>query len=352
MNRFLWIRSPFLVFIWTLSGCLANPAQHYVGIPPIIDAADVEQSSSRINRVMTALARDTGGGTYYDLTEAGFNYIDDRCTEYFSELFYLNRRREAAKAGLSAFSQTTNAILAASGASTLSMAAVTQAFGLASNLTDIAAGTYLYQLPPATTLTFVRKLQGAYRDAVAAKASQINSPTTSYHLIQDYLSLCLPPVIEAKLVEHVSDAAATPVRGGSVSNIEIDVRTNSALPRKPEIIPDVRQQAKAVVQPEKVQPYAFGYYESRLSRERVARIQRSLCVSPVDGVISGGTRAAIDDFFRGVQEGAGKRKYPSVSVGGLQSVHENKLLQAEKVVGGTCVPSRDKSAFEIGRLVD
>lgn len=191
MNRFHWIRSLFLIFMATLYGCMANPTQHYVGIPPVIDPAGVEESSSRINRIMTALARDTGGGTYYDLTEAGFNYVDDRCMEYFSELFYLNRRREATKAGLNAFSQTTNAILAASGASTLSMAAVTQAFGLASNLTDIAAGTYLYQLPPATTLTFVRKLQGAYREAVSAKAGQINTPTTSYHLIQDYLALCL-----------------------------------------------------------------------------------------------------------------------------------------------------------------
>ncbi|MGX8008416.1 hypothetical protein ACVDG8_005050 [Mesorhizobium sp. ORM8.1] len=331
-----------------LQGCMADPTKHYVGVPPVIDATSVEQSSGRISRIMNALSRDTGGGTYYDLTEAGFNYVDDRCMEYFSELYYLDRRREATKAGLGAFSQTTNAILAATGASSLSMVAVTQAFGLASNLTDIAAGTYLYQLPPATTLTFVRKLQGAYRDAVAAKASQINTPTASYHLIQDYLSLCLPPVIEAKLVEHVADAAATPVKGGSISNIEIDVRTNSPLPRKPEIIQEVRQPAKPVTPPVKVQPFAQGNYEPRLSRDRVARIQRTLCVARVDGIISGDTRSAIDDFFRGVQQGAGGRKYPSVSLGGLQAEHEDKLLQAEELVGSACT---HRSAFEIGRLV-
>src|SRR5258708_3262427 len=113
-----------------LQGCMADPTKHYVGVPPVIDAASVEQSSNRISRIMNALARDTGGGTYYDLTEAGFNYVDDRCMEYFSELYYLDRRREATKAGLGAFSQTTNAILAATGASSLSMVAVTQAFGL------------------------------------------------------------------------------------------------------------------------------------------------------------------------------------------------------------------------------
>ena len=166
-----------------LSGCMADPTRHYIGIPPVIEAANVEQSSERVRRIMVALARDTPGGTYYDLTEAGFNYIDDRCMEYFDELFYLNRRREAAKAGINAFSQTTNAILGVTGASALSMAVVAQAFGLASNLTDVVSGTYLYQLPPATTLTFVRKLQGAYRDGVAARANQIYTPSTAYRLI-------------------------------------------------------------------------------------------------------------------------------------------------------------------------
>ncbi|MEZ2329640.1 hypothetical protein AB6802_07945 [Mesorhizobium sp. RCC_202] len=327
---------------------MADPTKHYVGVPPVIDAASVEQSSNRISRIMNALARDTGGGTYYDLTEAGFNYVDDRCMEYFSELYYLDRRREATKAGLGAFSQTTNAILAATGASSLSMVAVTQAFGLASNLTDIAAGTYLYQLPPATTLTFVRKLQGAYRDAVAAKASQIDTPTASYHLIQDYLSLCLPPVIEAKLVEHVADAAATPVKGGSISNIEIDVRTNSPLPRKPEIIQEVRQPAKPVIKRVVEQTNTIGSFEPKLSHVRVASIQRALCVSPADGILNDATRAAVDEFFRGVQQGASGVTYPSARQNGIRSVHDAMLLKAEKTVG-TCVPSRDTSAFEIGR---
>ena len=347
MNHFPFIRSILVaVATLTIQGCTTNPTQKYVGISPIIDASKVEQSSARIDRIMMALAKDTGGGTYYDLTEAGFNYIDDRCMNYFSELFYLDRRREATKAGLNVFSQTTNAILAASGGSVLSMTAVTQAFGLASSLTDIVAGTYLYQLPPATTLTFVRKLQGAYREAVAAKASQIYTPTTAYHLIQDYLSLCLPPVIEAKLVEHVADADASPVSNGSVSNIEIKVRTN------PELIQDVRQQAKVVeIKPKPLQPFPLGKYEPLLSRERVTRIQKSLCVSAVDGIIGQTTRTAVDDFFRGIQDGAGGRTYPSATLGGIQAVHEDKLLQAEKAVDGTCSPTRDKNAFEIGRLL-
>jgi len=351
------IRSRFIQQIWyillaaVLAGCTVSPFAQYVGPSPTLDAASVEQSSNRVNRIMNALARDSGGGTYYDLTEAGFNYVDDRCMEYFSQLFYLNRRREAAKAGFSAFNQTTSAILAGAGASTLSMAIVAQAFGLASSLTDIATGTFLYQMPPATTLNFVRKVQGAYRDAVVAKAAQIRSPTTAYHLIQDYLALCLPPVIEARLVEHVAGASATPLRGGSVANIEIDVSTNMAARPAIEAIRSASDPVRPVRRPPPVQPNARGNYEPRLSRDRVTRIQRTLCVSPADGVIDAPTRTAVDEFFRGVQEGAAGRTYPSARQEGILAVHEDKLLQAETEVGGACDLLRDKSPFEIGRLV-
>ena len=350
------VRLAFMRQLWVLSlaailgGCTANPTHRYVGPSPIIDATLVEQSSSRINRIMNALARDTGGGTYYDLTEAGFNYIDDRCMEYFSELFFLNRRREAVKAGFNAFNQTTSAVLAAADASTLSMAVVAQAFGLASSLTDIATGTFLYQLPPATTLTFVRKQQGAYRDGVAARASQIRTQTAAYRLIQDYLALCLPPVIEANLVEHVADARAAPVRGGSIANIQIDVSTNTTTRPVPTIDPIGRASdpVKPVKPPVAVQPEALGSYEPRLSRERVARIQRSLCVSPATGVIDAKTRAAIDELFSGVEDGVAEPTYPVASQVGIQAVHEDKLIQAEKFVKGACDLERHKGPRAIG----
>lgn len=330
-----------------LGGCTVNPATRYVGPSPIIDAASVEQSSSRINRIMNALAQDAGGGTYYTITEAGFNYVDDRCMEYFSELFFLNRRREAVKGGFNAFNQTTSAILAAADASTLSMAVVAQAFGLASSLTDIVSGTFLYQLPPATTLTFVRKQQGAYRDAVAARASEIRSQAAAYRLIQDYLALCLPPVIEAKLVEHVADASATPVHGGSIANIQIDVSTNTTTRAARPTIDPIRRASDPVgrVKPAVVvQPNAIGNYEPQLKRDHVTRIQRTLCVSPATGIIDAKTRTAVDEFFRGVKEGG----YPEATKVGIQAVHEDKLSQAEAFVGGACNIERDKGPREIG----
>jgi hypothetical protein len=340
-----------------LGACVTSPAQRHIGPSPVLDADAVVRSSNRIDRIMTALSQDAGGGSMYDVAEAGFNYVDDRCMEYFSELFYLNRRKEATKAGLGAFSQTSNAILAATGATGISMAIVAQAFGLASNLTDIAAGTYLYQLPPATTLTFVKKLQGAFRESAARQRSQVNSPATAYHLIQDYLSLCLPPTIEAKLIEHVSDATAVPARGSSVANIELRVGTENEIERSSPvtIIREVSRPLEKPAKPQagsvKVQPNAVGAFETRLSRSRVAKIQKSLCVAPVNGVIDETTRVAVDEFFRGVQEGASGRTYPSARADGIQAVHEDKLLQGAKEVNGDCWSIPGMTPVEIGRRV-
>lgn len=353
MRSAVWYRIFFVLSLaLALTACVTSPGQRYIGPSPVIDAALVERSSGRIDRVMAALARDAGGGSMYDVTEAGFNYVDDRCMEYFSELFYLNRRRDAAKSGFGAFNQTTNAILTATGASSLSMGIVAQAFGLAQSLTDIVAGTYLYQLPPATTLSFVKKLQGAYRDAAFANRGQIQTQATAYHLIQDYLSLCLPPVIEAELVKHVADAAATPVRGGSAANIEIRVASESPAVRR-EVVTVIRDARQAVEQPKKVlkvQPNAIGTYEPRLSRARVARIQKTLCIAPADGVIDEGTRVAVDEFFRGVADG-GSIEVPSARAGGIQLTHTNKLDAAEELLPNGCDPAVNKSAFEVGRLV-
>jgi hypothetical protein len=336
-----------------LTACVSSPTQRFVGVSPVLDADSVERSSGRIDRVMAALARDAGGGSYYEITEAGFNYVDDRCMEYFSELFYLNRRREAAKAGLGAFSQTSNAILAATGASGLSMAIVAQAFGLAQNVTDIAAGTYLYQLPPATTLSFVKKLQGAYREAAAARRGQINSPATAYHIIQDYLSLCLPPVIEAKLIEHVSDAAATPARSSSAANIDIDVGSAVQPSAGSSATAPLSNAHDPLPAPKKTvqDPNAVGAFERRLGGARVKKIQRSLCVVPANGVLDEATRVAVDELFRGIKEQGNTSTFPSARQGGIQAAHMKKLREAETAVGGLCDPARDVSPFEIGRLV-
>jgi hypothetical protein len=354
MRSAVWNRIFFtLCLAPALAACMTSPAQRHIGPSPVIDADAVEQSSGRIDRVMTALARDAGGGSMYDVTEAGFNYVDDRCIEYFSELFYLNRRREAAKSGFGAFNQTTNAILTATGASSLSMGIVAQAFGLAQNLTDIVAGTYLYQLPPATTLSFVKKLQGAYRDAAFAKRGQVQTQATAYHLIQDYLSLCLPPVIEAELVKHVADAAASPVRGGSAANIEIKVASETSAPVRREVV-EVIERPDTPLPKVTERPAAknsINSFEAKMSEHDIKVIQQTLCLSPANGELDETTRIAVDELFRGIKAQGNPKSFPSARQGGIRGEHMKKLREAKDQVNGVCNPDEDVSAFEIGRTI-
>lgn len=336
--------------LFILTGCVGDPATSKFAMSSTISAEEIEKSSDRIERIMVALARDSGGSSYYEMTEAGFNFVDDRCMIYFNQLFHLNRRRDAAKAGLNAFGQTTNAILTATGASALSMAVVTQAFGLASNLSDIVAGTYLYQLPPATTLSFVRKLQGAYREAAYQKRAQVNSRTTAYHLIQEYLSLCLPPVIEAKLVEHVADAAAEPNSGGSISNIKIRVESERNVERA--VVADAIERADSPLpKPEgPVLPkWAKNQIEAGLKASEINAFQRQLCVPEADR-IDDTTRAAMDEFFTGVTAANPARVFRSVRESGITGSQLEFLRKAVRMFGAICNPANGDSAKEFGKL--
>ncbi|MEX0953651.1 MAG: hypothetical protein WDZ83_00385 [Rhizobiaceae bacterium] len=232
----------------------------------------------------------------YQVTLAGFNYVDDSCSQYFDRLFKLNRQRDAAKSALSVFGQTTDAILFATGASKLTMAIVAQAFGLASSLTDITAGTYLYQLPPAPTKRFVETLMVAYKDGVASQRTKITSPAVAYSYIRGYLNLCLPATIEGELINHVSSATAVADPGMTGASLRVKVASDrgdevAAL----EEIARVGSRLPAANLPPP-SPYA-----DLVTPPEWKRIQNYLCLKP-DGKWGPDTRAAIAQFYAGREE--------------------------------------------------
>jgi hypothetical protein len=99
----LLLASAALLF---LVGCTAGsvgPAH----VNPVLNATDVKASTTNSRLVLTALADDNAiyvgdGGGWYEVANAGFNYVDDQCVVYFDKLFRLNRNREAAKSLLTA----------------------------------------------------------------------------------------------------------------------------------------------------------------------------------------------------------------------------------------------------------
>jgi hypothetical protein len=279
---------------------------------------------------------------------AGFNYVDDQCSSYFDYLFHLDRGREQLKSGVIATSATTAAILGVTRASAPSLAIVAAAFGLASEATDIVAGTYLYRLPPATTQGFVAKLQFAFRDEAAKKRAQINSPTTAYYLVQRYLNLCLPPTIEAEIIKQISTAGARAVPGNSGSLFTVEsVGAPPPVALRPATqvkSPVIRNISAPLPKPEPVIPRIdsdprFTPRDKKLFPSQIKAWQVGLCVEPADGKLGplhSETRKAIRDYLiaQGAMDPAGNSD-ASFEIGTREEVFLNNLKHNPKKCPGT-----------------
>jgi hypothetical protein len=316
------------------------------GITPVLHGPSVDAASSNRRLVLDGLRRDAGyGGVtpgWYDVTLAGFNYVDDACSAYFDRLFKLNRRKDAIRSTLSVGGQTTSAILFATKASQLSMAVVAQAFGLGSSLTEIVSGTYLYQLPPATTKAFVGKISRAYREGVARQKAEIEGPAVAYGYVRGYLDLCLPATIEASLVEHVGAATAVPVSATGGGSVGIKVGSE----RDPAVAAALREPTDPTTPlPAQEARPDFPRFSAAISPARLGLIQTLVCV-PSDGKAGPETDLAIRQFLLG--RDALRAEFETT---GLSSAEVVMLSEEAAGTGGkTCAERGVKDAFQAGEL--
>jgi hypothetical protein len=355
-----------------LGGC--NGLDKRYGLSPVLDVASVEASSAARGRILDAFAADAGAPPnhpdYWNLVAlAGFNYVDDECRSYFQQLFFLNRERDRIKGGLGSASAATAAILSATGATATSLAVVAQAFGLGMAATDIVAGAYLYQLPPAVTQGFVREMQLAYREGAAARRALIASAPAAYQAIQGYLELCLPPTIEAKIAEHVSSARAVPDPASRARGSTFGINIIAVPPAsRTELLDATGDRGPAVRDPAigaapmardrvRRQPEEPGVRETTLAPgiedildksivsrgtiDYLKRLQASLCV-PADeiGAVGSATRALIEIYEQ--------TQYPRTP-----AQRDGKLLDADIVrLQGGCAPGGPRNYFEKTTFTD
>jgi hypothetical protein len=291
------------------------------GPAPILDVTSVQTASSNQRQIIDALAADAGVNlgtpdSYYRTAEAGFNYVDDQCRAYFDDIFFIDRERSQLKSGLAAGGGTTAAILGVTNASTLTMSVVASAFGFASAATDILAGTYLYSLPPATTQGFVNKLQAAFRDGASANRASINSRTSAYYAIQRYLSLCLPPTIEAEITKQVNSTVAVGVPVGAGSLVSVQTGSSVALPRRTFVGPapltknQVRSKEISDLRSPVNNPRPTIDQGNSASNFFIRRVKTALCVPETDASLSPETELAIKDYMRGMGLAAPKKIDP------------------------------------------
>lgn len=161
---------------------------------------------------------------YYKITLVGFNFVDEQCDAYLHELFAIEKERDRAKNAITSAGVLTNAILAVSPASKVTMAIVAQAFGLSTSYVDVATDSYLYKTDVGLIMNVVSELQAQYRSSVLQiyhdDQAQLASMPQAYGFIRGYLRLCMPPTIESKITAALAQSVAKPPKNPDAGNIQ------------------------------------------------------------------------------------------------------------------------------------
>jgi hypothetical protein len=208
-----------------LTGCVTDSLEQF-GPRPVMSAAAIEQASQSQVAVVDAMIYASvgrradvfvpvGRAEWHRVVLAGFNIIDDACESYIHDLWVTDRRKSRALGIITSTGAATSAIIAANAnPSAITLAILTQAFGLAHNLVNDVSESYLFTKNPATIQTIVRKLRFGYRQDLADNLGNESYPLASYpaayHHMREYLSLCLPPTIEAEIEGILNVSKAVP----------------------------------------------------------------------------------------------------------------------------------------------
>jgi hypothetical protein len=164
------------------------------------------------NAPALVVPRPIPGQGWYNVIMSGFNVIDDACETYIDDLWKLDRERTSLLAILTAAGAATAAIVGANGgANSSTLLILAQAFGFSGQVVTALSSNYLYTKNPSTIKGLVKKLMDQYRTSLAKNTNDvdINSYPAAYYHMRAYLSLCLPPTIEAQIEALVT--ASVPV---------------------------------------------------------------------------------------------------------------------------------------------
>lgn len=224
-----------------LTGCsdLKNRWTDRYGPEAVPNVAKIDEASGREADVVAALAKNTGFSTetalrrddWFLITWSGFNTVDDACYQYIDDLWKLDRDKSRNANLLSATGAAIAGIIAVQphpSAATLGILA--QSFGLASALNNTIAESYLYSQSAASIHKLVSKTMKAYRDEFNKNRTVTSYPMEGsafvYSNLREYVSLCLPPVIQAQ-IDNVLANATTVVPNSTTPTTTTTTTTKS-----------------------------------------------------------------------------------------------------------------------------
>jgi hypothetical protein len=217
-----------------LAACSSIKAQFAdrYGPEPVLSAQPTEDVAKRQHDVVAVILTANGyGGAlpqttdgWYGTILTGFNIVDDACQTYINDLWKIDREKNRVRDVISASGAATAAIVGANAnPSAQTLTTLAQAFGLASTLTGTIGDSYLFAQNPAVVGQIVKKLQVAYRTDLAKNKTTpgypISSPSAIYYHTREYLSLCLPPTIQAQVEDLIAKAKAGTDSGSSKTTV-------------------------------------------------------------------------------------------------------------------------------------
>src|SRR5262245_53115103 len=197
-----------------LAGCSNSGEMETLLGPGVrLEAAPVTESAMNYLGVRDALLKRAGldapptenDERWMLFIEAGFSYVDERCNTFINALYWYDRRRQSVGAEARIIGDTSIAIMGHVNAAAKSLNIAADAFSLATRSIDNLYGSVLFTMPPATIQTMVMRLRKAHREAVTNDRMRHLSQSRAMTTIGDYLGICLPPNIEARIQNTLNE---------------------------------------------------------------------------------------------------------------------------------------------------
>jgi len=305
-----------------------------------LNASDVESSTANIVSVQNSLAIRAGlrpgfhgldSDYWFQVTLAGFNFVDEKCNAFLDDLYRAQRRLRAAKNEINDISSAVVTILSYTATSRNDIGVVAAAFGLASNTVTNAEIAFLVDLGPDRVKTLVDRTRKAYRAEVNRNGRTIFAQALAMDSIAGYLDLCRVSTITSqvgRVIDGTTPAARSDGNPASPSIFLVGgekapagvLREGSGLPRfvpKGPTAPVVKHLPPKGVR--KIKGARPGTYETRISFKKGMALQNSLCVPETGDFEDANTRRAIEGYETGSNEVSGnpnKRGY-KIDVDGI-----------------------------------
>lgn len=182
---------------------------------PVLVAASIGQTAAQQDAVIQQLSAHVPAGSgepWYQVAKSGFNVIDQKCDDYLSSLYAVDKQQAQTATLLHVSQNAGTAILKDVGIAGLTIDILAQIFGIASAFNDAAAKSYLLSIGPAAVTGVVYNLQVAFRDQIdsnQASGARIASEADAVHQIQSYIRICSPVFIEAHIGKYIAESGAS-----------------------------------------------------------------------------------------------------------------------------------------------